>query len=190
MNILKTEYLQESAGSKTFGTGEWELRNGVWSMRVSPAPFWGGSETYGDPQFKGALRGRFAANTQYMFNFYADADNSYYDVLDINVPGGFTIVYTDNTREGLLFSGNIKSPIGWQHISFVSDPSKTIDALGVYYYTNTPIYYRYDSYISPVVKNNFDKQGIVTTATLSEEYDSKKSSLYTAGIAVNNFYEY
>lgn len=190
MNIFTTELIQKDLTSKPSYSGERVERNGDIAMRIGPAPFWGGSETYGASNFKGCLRGCFEPNTQYQFNIWIDVDDIFYTGGNKQVPGGFSVVYTDGTKETHVRTGNISAPIGWQHILFTSAVGKSIDALSIYYWINTPGYYRYDSYIAKIdngisILNN----GIVLSNNLIN-YKNEKVQLFKDGtIKANDFYE-
>lgn len=180
-NIFRTENFPKYA-QNTSNIGQWTIRNGVNAMVFTPAPFWYGTDTDENKlKSRGVLREEFTPNTQYLFDFWVDADNSYYDAQSKNVPGGFIIYYTDGTNDQtLVTSGDKNNPIGWQHKVLISDPSKSIQGLSVYYYTSTPVYYRWDSSISAYHTDSINKNGIIEVGQLREgqsEFKDTKGGL-------------
>ena len=188
-NIFRSENFPKYAQG-IYGIGQWVTRNGTNAMAFMPSPFWYGTDTDENKlKSRGVLREEFAPNTQYLFDFWVDADDSYYDAESKNVPGGFVICYTDGTEDQtLVTSGNRDNPIGWQHKMLISDPSKSIQGLNVYYYTSTPVYYRWDSSISAYHTDNINKNGIIEVGQLREgqsEFKDVKGGL----VICNNFIE-
>ena len=188
-NIFRSENFPKYAQG-TSGIGQWVTRNGINAIVFTPSPFWYGTDTDENKlKSRGILREEFAPNTQYLFDFWVDADDSYYDAESRNVPGGFVICYTDGTEDQtLVTSGNRDNPIRWQHKILISDPSKSVQGLCVYYYTSTPVYYRWDSSISAYHIDNINKNGIIELGQLREgqsEFKDVKGGL----VICNNFIE-
>ena len=188
MNIFTVDNIQQ--GKTQYGSGELVERNGYAAMRISPSPFYGGSEDYGNEKFKGILRGFFEKNTRYRFDIWIDVDDVYYEAGSKQVPAGLIIVYTDNTKKQLIATGDRSNPVGWQHLVYNSIEGKTIDALAVYYYISTPAYYRYDSVIVPIgTPPRLNKDGTCQNQALIESpikvaHMSNANSLHS-----NYFYE-
>ena len=162
-NIFTTENVSRyNTRGSTTGVGEYRLRNGYWSMDIRPAPFY---QNYGTDDSR-LLQDEFVANTQYIFDLWIDTDDVIYN--GNNVPGGLSLIYTDDTSDStnMVFTGGNK---GFQHANFVSDPAKSVKKLVVYYYTSTPVYYRADSYIAPLSNsNNISKSGIIKSSIINE----------------------
>lgn len=163
MNIFTTENVAKyNTKNATEGIGEYVLRNGVWAMCIKPAPFYGNYEAG-----KGVLlKSEFEPNTQYIFDLWIDGDDTIYQSEYRRC--GFRIHYTDgtNTDDGTVVGG---SGVGFQHTKFVTNSSKSVDRIEVYYYTNLPAYYRADSYITPLANTStILKSGIVQTGEFSE----------------------
>ena len=188
-NIFKTENFPKYAKA-TSDIGQWVTRNGVNAMVFTPYPFWYGNDTEENKlKSYGILREEFTPNTQYLFDLWVDADDSYHDAQSRNVLGGFTVYYTDGTDDQtLLTNGNRDNPIGWQHKVLISNPSKSIQGLSVYYHTNTPVYYRWDSSISAYYIDNINKNGVIEVGQLREgqpEFKDVKGGL----VICNDFIE-
>ena len=188
-NIFRTENFPKYAKA-TSDIGQWVTRNGVNAMVFTPHPFWYGNDTDENKlKSSGVLREEFTPNTQYLFDLWIDADDSYYEAQSKNVFGGFTVYYTDGTDDRtLLTNGNRDNPIGWQHKVLISNPSKSIQGLSVYYHTNTPVYYRWDSSISAYHIDNINKNGVIEVGQLREgqpEFKDAKGGL----VICNDFIE-
>ena len=179
-NIFRTELLQETASGTN--TGEWVDRNGIAAMRIGPSPFWHGNVDAS----KNHLGKYFKANTQYKFDLWIDADNIYSE--NSNVPGGIIVYYTDGSSYYLAVSGNISSPVGWQHVIYYSDSNKSIKGIGVYYYTGTPAFYRYDSLIIPMTTDTSISKNRIETGQFRE---STVNQIEKGGVvSFNEFVEY
>ena len=188
MNIFTTENVQKyNTRQSTIGGGEYKLRNGVWAMDIRPGVFY---QNYGTGDSR-LLSEEFQPNTQYYFDIWIDADDCIYN--NNNVPGGLTIHYTDGTTYGgfVVTGANGK---GFQHVQYVSDATKSVQKLTVYYYTSTGMYYRADSFITPISNtSSISKQGIVTSSefneqiTVPQDFSAKVGKGY---IEVNEFIEW
>lgn len=187
MNIFTTENVQKyNTRHSTTGGGEYKLRNGIWAMDIRPGVFY---QNYGTGDSR-LLSEEFQPNTQYYFDIWIDADDCIYN--GNYVPGGLTIHYTDGTTYGgFVVTG--ASGKGFQHIQYVSDKTKSVQKLTVYYYTSTGMYYRADSFITALSNtNNISKQGIVTTNELNEQISISTDFSFKFGkgyIESNNFIE-
>lgn len=180
-NIFRSELIIPYAkAGYTTGIGEWTTRNGEAAMNISPAPFY---KNLDNGTVSGILRNEFIPNTSYIIDLWIDVDEVVYN--NNNVAGGLTLKYTDGTSEAFSFTG----PKGWNHKKVITPATKSIKLLDIYYYTSTPVYYRWDSYIAPITASNVNKVGQLDICNIIENQDiaslSKGGSAYS-----NNFYEY
>lgn len=153
-------------------------------MDIRPEPFY---KNFGDESY--CLRDEFLPNTQYIVNVWIDGDD--------NISGGsnracgFTLYYTDGTEEtGAVITGG---DLGFQHVQYVTNPSKSVKQIGYYYYTSAyPILYRADSFIAPLTNStSVRKSGIVTSGEFAESYTPPTSAKIGKGfILTNEFIEW
>lgn len=180
-NIFTTENISKyNTRGSTSGVGEYVLRNGYWAMNIRPAPFY---QNYGTGDSR-LLQDEFVPNTQYIFDLWIDTDDVIYN--GNNVPAGLTLVYTDGTKNNssMVFTGGSK---GFQHANFVSDPTKSVKKLEVYYYTNTQAYYRADSYIAPLSNaNSITKSGIIKSDIINETINTSTEVKFGKGYLLSN----
>ena len=188
MNIFTTENVEKyNTRGSTTGGGEYKLRNGYWAMDIRPAVFY---QNYGTGDSR-LLQEEFQPNTQYYFDIWLDADDCKYN--GNYVPGGLTICYTDGTSDSssLVFSGD---GTGFKHRQCISNPDKSVQKLTVYYYTSTGMYYRADSFITPLANTtNISQQGVLTSGefneqiTIPSDFSAKLGEGY---VEVNKFIEW
>lgn len=188
MNIFTTENIAKyNTKPRYAGVGEYVLRNGVWAMDIRPEPFY---QNYGTGDSR-ILSEEFQPNTQYIIDLWIDADDCKYN--GNYVPGGLTLYYTDNTSVGTAVVTGADNK-GFQHIQFVTDPTKSVQKFVGYYYTSTPMYYRADSFVTPLANTtSVTKQGIITSGEFNEQITtpSNFSAKFGKGyIEVNEFIEY
>lgn len=184
MNIFTTENISKyNTKNRTVGVGEYILRNGVWSMNIRPEPFY---KNYGEESY--ILRNEFKSNTQYILDLWIDADDcilngSYFEC-------GLRLNYTDGTqnKSAITRGGDNK---GWQHIVYVTDSSKSVRDIDVWYYSSLNVYYRLDSYIMPLSnQSNISKAGVINSAEIIEYIDNLDNAKIGKGyILSNQFYE-
>ena len=159
MNILTTENLaSHNTKGATSGVGEWVLRNGVWSIAISPAPYYQNYTVDGN-KVSYCLKDEFISNTQYYVNLWMDGDDVY--TSNAYRSCGLTIYYSDNTYLNMVINSG-SDGTGWNHKEAITDASKSVNRVEVYYYTNLPVYYRYDSFIIPLTANaHINKNGVL-----------------------------
>ena len=183
MNIFTTENIAKyNTKGATSGVGEYVLRNGVWTMNIKPAPFY---QNFGTSSY--ILKDEFVANTQYIIDFWIDTDDVIYN--DKNIIGGIRLWYTDDTKnESAMVIGGNK---GFQHIRYVTDITKSVSRLQVYYGTNSPVYYRADSRVVPLSnQSNVYKTGIAYSTEFTEYVNGLDNAKIGKGYMLSNqFYE-
>ena len=180
-NLFRSELIMPYRKTVTAGTGEWTTRNGIPCMDIRPAPFY---KNLDDGTVSGILRGQFAPLTSYIIDMWIDVD----DVISggNNVAAGFTLRYTDGTTESFVFTGGNK---GFQHKKVITPNTKSINLLDIYYYTSIAVYYRWDSYITPVGTLNTNKAGQLYLTNGIE--NQALASFSNGGSAYSQqFYEY
>ena len=163
MNIFTTENIAKyNTKGATAGIGEYTLRNGYWSMDIRPAPFWQNYETSKST----LLKDDFLPNTQYIIDLWIDGDDVIYN--GSNVACGLQLYYTDGTSNAsAVITGGNK---GFQHVQYVTNQNLSIDRLGVYYYVSQPVYYRADSFITPLYNTTaINKTGIINSGEIKEQ---------------------
>ena len=139
--------------SQTAGNGTIEIRNNVLAYGLQANSYWYGGDTTETLQKSNSIfKGRFKANTQYYFDLWMDVDGMYYSTDGSYKPGGFTILYTDNSSE-IVTATSVGGKSGWQRIQFYSNASKSIYGLGIYYWIGNRWYLRTDSGIYEVNKD-------------------------------------
>ena len=179
-NLFRTELIQPFAKpNETIGIGEWEIRNNEWSMCLRPRPFYKNLAN----ENSGFLENAFQENTSYIFDLWFDNDDH------TSGSTGFTIYFTDGTSD-TSFRVNATDATGWQHRKIITPSNKTIKRLTLSYYANRTLYYRWDSYISPISICGPNKQGQLNTTQLTENIDINANIHKGGGIYGNNFYEY
>ena len=188
MNIFTTENVAKyNTKSRTAGIGGYVLRNGVWAMDIRPEPFY---QNYGTGDSR-LLSEEFLPNTQYIIDLWIDADDCKYN--GDYLAGGLRLYYTDSTYNNSATITGADNK-GFQHIQYATDPTKSVQKFVVYYSTNTPIYYRADSFVTPLANiTNVTKQGIITSGEFNEQITTPSdfSAKFGKGyIEVNEFIEY
>jgi hypothetical protein len=182
-NIFTTENISKyNTKGRTSGVGEYVKRNNAWSMNIRPEPFY---KNYGDDSY--ILRNDFLPDTQYIVNLWIDGD----DVIssDSYRVCGMTLYYTDGSSKACTIVGG--DGVGFQHINFATDKTKSVRDLNVYYYMNAPVYYRLDSYIAPLQDNisKVNKSGIISTGDIFESQIITNASFGKEYIQSNQFIE-
>lgn len=179
-NIFTTELISKyNTKSRTSGIGEWVTRNGEPSIAIKPEPFYINLPN----EDSGILVDEFKPNTQYIVDMWLDVDDVIYN--SNNVTGGLYVYYTDGTSESFVFQG----PRGWVHKRIVTPVGKTVKKISSSYYTNTNVYYRWDSFICPLDKCDMHKNGNINTANVTESVDT--ATLYKGGNCyINDLIEY
>ena len=164
-NIFTTENVAKyNTKPRYAGVGEYVLRNGYWAMDIRPEPFY---QNYGTGDSR-LLQDEIIPDTQYIIDLWIDGDDTKYN--GNYVACGLNLKYTDGTSTNLIVTGADNK--GFQHVNLVTDSTKSVKKFEVYYYTSTPVYYRADSYISPLSnKMSVSKQGIITTDIVNERYE-------------------
>ena len=183
-NIFTTENISKyNTKGATEGVGEYILRNGFWSLRLKPAPFYQ-NYTIDDTKYSWLLKYDFQPNTQYIVDLWIDVDEVVYQ--EKNVSGGLYLVYTDGSSNAtpVIIGGNM----GFQHINFVSDASKSVSHFYVSYYVNKFVYYRADSYVAPLSNTTkINKQGILESSIINErDVISSEPLKYGKGYILSN----
>lgn len=165
----------------TAGGGEYVLRNGLWSMDIRPRAYYdSGSGTWARTNNNGSagaihvLKGYFLPNTRYVFDFWIDADDDYYNDTVKWFAAGMTIKYTDNSTASLAVTGG--DGVGFQHKIVVTPSNKSVSHLTVNYYSSMPTYYRADSYICPFDEIHLYKTGVLETQNITESLTGTKNS--------------
>ena len=64
--------------------------------------------------------------------------------------------------------GDISNPKGFQHVTYYTDPTKTIRGIYIYYDFHNPAYYRADSSITEMKDETITKSGVVETGGCHE----------------------
>lgn len=186
-NLFKTELVQQYAYYPSRqGHGELVKQGDYWAMDIEPATFYNGSLT---PKAAPILQNEFSPNTRYLFDMWIDGDANVYQ--DINRAAGLSIIYTDETSYNLVITGNKTSPMGYQHIIFVTPSDKSVKNIASYYWTSTPTYYRIDSLIVPISNPDISKQSIISSGQFTETLSgvNKKPGIQHGNIFAEQFYE-
>jgi hypothetical protein len=87
-------------------------------------------------------------------------------------------------------TGNKTSPKGWQQQYFITDASKSVHYISSYYYTSIPVYYRWDSYITPVLNPSLNKEGVFSSGNMVNLFKDGSASIASGGLIANSFYEF
>lgn len=183
MNIWTSENLAKYALSSNEGHGEWVLRNGENAIKLKANQYHNGSYIH-------VLADEFLPNTQYNISLYMDTDDLYSS--NKNVPGGIIVYYTDGTTHNVLKTGDKDNPIGWQEVYYITDKSKSVNYIAVYYWTSIAVYYRWDSHITEVTHPSLNKQGIFIVENLHSNYTSNEVASIQEGGDIHSltFYEF
>lgn len=186
-NLLRSEVIQKyKKNGFTVGVGEWVERNGEWAMNIKPKPFY--QNYYGDGSVvTGILLDEIQPDTQYMINLWIDADNVYSS--NNYRKAGLIVYYTDGTNSGdtLIAIGNANKP-GFQHKQLLTDATKSISRIAVSYVADYNTYYRWDSYICPVDKEQITQTGITNTTQVITNNDIASFS-HGGSILLSNIIE-
>ena len=159
-NLLETVNTDRwTPGSNDHNDPRWVMRNGQAAMSIGPNPFWWGAYTDSIHH----LGQYFKAGKQYKIDLWIDADDIYRPSLGRQALGGIRLVYTDgsNTSNNLCVMGDVNNPKGFQHVTYYTDPTKTVRGIHIYYDFHNPAYYRSDSSITEVKDVDIQKCGIV-----------------------------
>ena len=162
--------MRDNTKNRSVGIGEYVKRNGMWSMNIRPEPFY---KNYGTDSYIFKSEIDMYKNYPFYADIWLDVDDVIYN--GNNVSGGLSVSYTDGTRTNfaVVIGGQGDNKKGFQHIQFISDKSKVLKAMDVYYYVSLNVYYRLDSFIMPLVEDNLhiNKQGIINTNNYVETQD-------------------
>lgn len=166
-NIFRLEDLLVAANqSSTVRTFDYTMYAGEYAVPLSPSFFY-----YGNGDDRNVfLKDKFIPNTQYKIDIWINADDVVYN--GTNRPSGICIRYTDGTTNdtSLVCVGNQSSPLGFQHMTLITDASKSVLGLVIRYNVWIAAYYRWDSLIIPISsKTTVTKTGIVTTGQFRED---------------------
>lgn len=188
-NLFTLENLLETVnpnnwtpGSNNYRDPRWVMRNGQAAMSIGPNPFWYGA--YADSIHH--LGKYFKAGKQYKIDLWIDTDDIY-DSTNGQGLGGIRLYYTDgsNTSNNLCVMGDISNPKGFQHITYYTDPTKTVKGLYIYYNLRYPAYYRADSSITEMKDVDIQKSGVVevpllvdTTRTIAGARSQYDTNIY------------
>lgn len=189
-NFLNTELLDKYHIDTTTNIGEWVNRNGINAMRIGPYPFYAYYHSTGtlDPnKYIGA--NMFKPKTSYIFDLWIDVDDVFWDEENKNVPGGLAFTYTDTSGENVILEGDRNNRKGYQHVRFISDPSKSVQGYTIYYYIGDPVFYRYDSYIIENTPNNFNKNGIIDCGQVIQNNNDTVDIIKCGGIYTSDIIE-
>lgn len=184
MNIWTSENFAKYKLNNSPGHGEWLQHNGENAISLSPARF------YSNGTFVKIFENEFFPNIQYVFNLYLDTDNITHN--NNNAPGGIQIHYTDGTVVTLNKKGDQTNLKGWQNIFFITDITKSVSHITIYYYVGLAVPYRWDSYVGPLQVANVEQSGLFNAGTLINNYDiNDTASIQNGGILYSNtFYEF
>ncbi len=181
MNIWTSENIMKYwDGTSSTAKGEWTVRNGEPAISIQPNNF------HQNSAYIQIFKDEFLPNTQYAISLWMDVDDVIYN--GNNVPGGMNIYYTDGTSATLIFTGNKTNPKGWQNILFFTDASKSVAYMASHYYTSIPVYYRWDSYITPMQTPSIEQNGVIHGENFIND---NAASIFTSGLVYgNSFYEF
>ena len=184
MNIWTSENIMKYwDGTSASAKGEWTPRNGEPAISIQPNNFHQNSASIQ------IFKDEFLPNTQYVINLWMDVDDVVYN--GNNVAGGMSVVYTDGSVTHLSPVGNKTSPKGWQNKLLFTDASKSVAYMTSYYYTSIPVYYRWDSFVQPILNPDIEQSGVFHTNNLVNIYGSDNASISKGGqIYANSFYEF
>ena len=184
-NIFRSELIAKyNTKNRTDGVGGIVIWNNIPTICLKPEPFYQNLE---DGTISSILRYDFIPNTQYIIDLYADYDGSY--ASNAYRTGGLTVYYSDGTNSGATLRGTGGDGVGFQHKKIITPAGVSVTGINVYYSYNVPVYYRLDSYISPVSTLSIQKNGqLKTTNTIEDK--NPASFLKGGSIYCNQFYEY
>lgn len=140
--------------------GYWTDRNGEKAIVMAPVPFWHSKNVDPDgvEKFSKILFDELDATKTYLFDFWIDTDAVVSGGANRN--GGLRLrngdTYVDNNTFAPVSSGSD----GWIHRRKIVTG---VNNAGVYYYTNMPVYYRWDSFIVEYSETEFRKTGTVAS---------------------------
>ena len=182
-NIFRYELINPYAKNlSAVGTGEWGLRNGEWAMNIKPAPFYKNLED----DKSGFLTNKFLPNTQYVVDYWIDADDVINSDNGSYISSGIFVSYTNGTTDTLYTTGG--NGVGFQHKRMITDSDKTIHHIGVKYGANLNTYYRWDSYICPIGQEQIVKEGLIKSTQFIEK--NSQASIHESGsMLVTNIIE-
>lgn len=185
MNLFTSENLQKYKISSSSGHGEWSKHNGENAILLNPARFYANSAAVQ------VLKNEFVPNTQYVVNIYMDVDNITNSTTGANASEGIRVHYTDGESQTLYKTGNKDNPKGWQNHFYITDGSKSVSHIAIYYNIGKSIPFRWDSYIGPLQTNQVEQSGLFNIGTLNNNYNNNTASIQNGGIIyADNFYEF
>lgn len=185
MNNIFTPEALKKYSSGTYGIGEWVKRNGIWSMRISPASFYYKVDTEENKKkTHGVLSEEINPKKRYLLDLWIDSDDIFYSGVNDNVPGGIGVLYSDGSSHTYTTIGNKSNPKGFQHLRLITEKD-FYNGFNIYYYINTPAYYRWDSSITEIIDTDINKQGIINTGILSDNSESMQINNGGGFIRVN-----
>lgn len=163
-NIFTHENISKhNTKNQTKGVGEYEFIDGYWAMNIRPYPFYQNHTDESGNKVSYALKEEFIPNTRYVFSIWINAD--YAISSEKYRQQGMRIYYDDNSSSTLFVTG----PQGWVHKTLVTPEDKTVKLVNIYYGYSLDTYYRYDSFIIPLINNtSVEKNGIVKTGEFIE----------------------
>jgi hypothetical protein len=129
---------------------------GLDCIAIKPTPFYSGGTYYSIFQ-----NGSFKTNTRYLFCLRMNANVIYNSV---EVGGGMRVMYSD----GSIYDIVAKTADRWKEFIYISDANKTIDKIGIYYYTDTEVYYSLDSKIVEYVPFGANRKGQLVCSAINE----------------------
>lgn len=184
MNIWTSENFAKYKLNNSTGHGEWFQHNGENAIGLSPPRF------YSNSTYVKVLENEFVPNTQYIFNLYLDVDQVLSN--NANVSEGIEVHYTDGSKETLIKKGDQTNLKGWQNIFYITDASKSVSHITIYYWVGQRVPYRWDSYVGPLQTVNVEQPGLFNAGTLTSNYDiNDTASIQKGGILYSNtFYEF
>lgn len=193
-NIFTLEKLLETVnpdrwvpGSNDYRDPRWVMRNGQAAMSISPSPFYYTSNQDSTGLlYSSHLKKYFKSGKQYKIDLWIDSDDIY-DSTNGQSLGGIRLTYTDgsNTSNNLCVMGDVNNHKGFQHITYYTDPTKTVKGLYIYYNLHFPAYYRADSSITEMKGVDIQKSGVVevpllvdTTRTIAGARSQYDTNIY------------
>ena len=85
--------------------------------------------------------------------------------------------------------GDVSNPKGFQHVTYYTDPTKTVRGIYIYYDFHNPAYYRADSSITEVKDVDIQKSGIVETGGCHEAIEDEILRIYDNKIECSSLIE-
>ena len=171
-NIFTSENLEKykvSPPRNTIWDGRWVERNGVPAIVTSPTWFWKSkNEMDGVTEwFLPIFSGEMSSDKTYLFDMWVDTDDVVYN--GSNVRGGLRITLTNGELAGYPFAPQSSGSDGWQHKRYVLSG---VTKVWAYYYTNQPVYWRWDSSITEYDTASVKKSGTFKDGIFKEDKDS------------------